>query len=239
MRGCFAVEIVDTDVLKFLILYPLTIEQVHGPDNSSYRSPLNKMSISLRRQRISTAIFFVLSSQLIFSETSEVSPARSLRPTPAEILDFLKENLPPADRAFPYLAKSADEAYKSLEFLAGLQLPTPSVERFLNDVSPYAVLTEPREDWRADFRRRIGALVSSKILASSHIAQAGPLRPVIDAVAANLYTAFLDKTHNKAVRFIAAKPNEVNNYALSDILNGTHTGGVSGSRYGFLNFSGR
>jgi len=73
---------------------------------------------------------------------------------------FLVENMPAADLGTlkaDYLLKNVHQAYRAWEGVAWKkQVPE---EVFLNDVLPYSVINERRDDWRKDFYDRFHPLV--------------------------------------------------------------------------------
>jgi hypothetical protein len=73
---------------------------------------------------------------------------------------FLVENMPAADLETlkaDYLLKNVHQAYRAWEGVAWKkQVPE---EVFLNDVLPYSVINERRDDWRKDFYDRFHPLV--------------------------------------------------------------------------------
>ncbi|HEY3413336.1 MAG TPA: transglutaminase-like domain-containing protein [Armatimonadota bacterium] len=73
---------------------------------------------------------------------------------------FVIANMPPGDAKSlkkPYILENARLAIEARESVAwGKAIPE---DVFLNNVLPYANVTETRENWRADFRRRFSDLV--------------------------------------------------------------------------------
>lgn len=76
---------------------------------------------------------------------------------------FLKENMPPSDKSNPKLQQLIENnvkyAYKAREEFEWAR--TIPEEIFLNDVLPYALLDERRDDWRKDFYTRFSKIVVS------------------------------------------------------------------------------
>jgi len=157
------------------------------------------------------------------------------------IVDFLIEHQPPQDAGFrhgvtlPYLQKNARLALQSKDLLETLGLRYYSEELFLNNVAPYAVFTEKRTDFRQYFFHKLKGLVLLELGTTTNLSSSYHDRDrylsLITAVNKHVWSIFRNPVTNEAqeVRFISAPPNEINNYSIDEIVNGTHTNGVPGS----------
>mmetsp|Transcript_18412 Transcript_18412/g.22008 ORF Transcript_18412/g.22008 Transcript_18412/m.22008 type:complete len:401 (+) Transcript_18412:45-1247(+) len=157
------------------------------------------------------------------------------------IVDFLIEHQPPQDAGFrhgvtlPYLQKNARLALQSKDLLETLGLRYYSEEIFLNNVAPYAVFTEKRTDFRQYFFQNLRGLVLLELGTATNNPSSSSRRDqylsLITAVNEHVWSIFRNSITNEAqeVRFISAPPNEINNYSIDEIVNGTHTNGIPGS----------
>jgi len=82
-------------------------------------------------------------------------------PRVAECLSYLRKNAPAVDAALSdaYLTENialALEARDATAFATAVPWPL-----FLNDVLPYAVMSEPRTAWRAELRAKVAPMVAA------------------------------------------------------------------------------
>ncbi len=135
-----------------------------------------------------------------------------------EIIEYLMANRPDMDKNIPggYVERNAElaiDAWNEMPWCNGKNINDNTFknkvpfELFFNDVAPYAVLTERRDDWRGLFFQRMKEIISSSDK---------PLHSMKDVL------LLLNKKSwaivNPPIKFIAAKANQLNNYAVFDTM---------------------
>ena len=124
----------------------------------------------------------------------------------AEAIKFLNMHRPARDLGLSqdYLGRNVRLAMTArVETIYGCDVP---FDLFLNNVLPYAVMTEPRESWRQDFYTKLAPLVKN----------ASSTKEAVLAVAAGVWDAWGPPT----IKFVAAPPDAVNAYSPLQVLAG-------------------
>lgn len=129
-------------------------------------------------------------------------------------IDFLNQYKPSHDRNLSqdYIRRNAQlalSAYNSQGW------PKPPWEIFLNDVAPYAALSERRTDWRDVFFTTLQREIAGKTTIGDAIS-------VVNNATWRVFT-------EKPIVFIAAPANEINNYDPFETISGKNTNGTAGS----------
>ena len=135
---------------------------------------------------------------VVFMAAGTTASATPPDPRVPECLAFLRQNAPVGDHALSdkYLTDNialALEARDATAFAAAVPW-----ELFLNDVLPYAIMSEARQRWRAEVRAKVAPMV----------ADATSLKNATLEVAAHLWDAW----GPPAIHYVAAPPDAVNAY---------------------------
>jgi hypothetical protein len=129
-----------------------------------------------------------------------------------DALSWLSKYMPEADRSNP-LVNNSHFLNQTITFALKTRARWPDVPRqvFLNDVLPYAVLTEQRDDWRRLFYTSlcsdIDGLSASTVVEKLNAEAWGIVQPPI--------------------KFVAAPPNEVNRYSVFSVMS-AHSSSCTG-----------
>mmetsp|Transcript_38557 Transcript_38557/g.46623 ORF Transcript_38557/g.46623 Transcript_38557/m.46623 type:complete len:385 (-) Transcript_38557:86-1240(-) len=155
-------------------------------------------------------------ARLGVTELGEPAPKQaSSLPSFEETEAFLKEYQSSADKASVTTAYLTSNIILALQAVSTAQWPQPSSDIFLNDISPYAIFTEPRTEWRQLMFNKISPL----------LVNVTDLPTAINIVNDKAWTMF---TGGVAIKFIAAPPDEVNNYSVFETIYGKYTNGAPG-----------
>ena len=167
----------------------------------------------------------------------------------AEVYAFLMRWAPPSDvrgpKALPqaYIRKNVDLAVQAQDFLAGVlgRKDYVSFKLFLNDVAPYAIFTETRTDWRAEFFGKLSPLLQQAAeAAATHTSNSTfsinssnktskdsttfTLTDAINVINDAAWTVFTGK--DNPIHFIAVPPALLTPH---EVIRGNYTGGKPGS----------
>lgn len=135
-----------------------------------------------------------------------------------EVIEYVMANRPSMDKDIPsgYVQRNIElaiDAWNEMPWCNGksendnLFKNKVPFELFVNDVAPYAVLTERRDDWRGLFFQRMKEIISSSDK---------PIQSMKDVLL--LLNRKSWAIVNPPIKFLAAKTNQLNNYAVFDTM---------------------